>query len=593
MKQFLSIIITLALCPAALLAQGGAKQTGLDPTVEVITDYHGKVMDAPKVNLSYTADSMAKFHPVFTYQSLPLQLPRTFDMQPIPAARMEIAGQASEKNYGYFRGGLAYPWTPALNLYLHTGFSARSTLNFYLNHRSFWGKLPLYKETPVTTTPLPSEIIGNNSHTAIGIGLQHFWKETAISANVAYKNRYHIFYGQDTLLLKENLNTGYLDKITDDSYMKDKQAQTFHSVNTAVSFYSLSKPGEGLYYQIGASYDYIKETAHRQGYDATAQSLFGLNLQAGNNINDNSHWEIQAHWKGYNRNNADKRSDMLFDLVPAYNYYTDRFRLSAGLRLEGVKAHNFSFNIYPEVTADYTLIERYLTTFLSAGGGTSLNNYEKITTQNPYVLPGLDAANSRCPIDLRAGIRGAISNYLSYRLHIGYAVIDSMYFFTNSNQALFEDTPLPQGPLRSNFDLRYDNVNRFSLGLDLTGKLNALEGTFKAQYNHYGMNNEESPWHLPAFETGLDLRYTALNQLILDLSGYYRSTAPVRLNNSYPVTTTTTTGYLNLDIMAEYRFNTKISAYIQASNLLNNNYQQYYLYYNPGLTIGAGFSVIF
>jgi len=65
------------------------------------------------------------------------------------------------------------------------------------------------------------------------------------------------------------------------------------------------------------------------------------------------------------------------------------------------------------------------------------------------------------------------------------------------------------------------------------------------------------------------------------------------LNLNHASTTTAAPSYLNLGAMAEYIINKQFSAFIQATNLLNNSYQQHYLYYSPKITFGAGLSIAF
>jgi hypothetical protein len=166
-----------------------------------------------------------------------------------------------------------------------------------------------------------------------------------------------------------------------------------------------------------------------------------------------------------------------------------------------------------------------------------------------------------------------------------------MYFFINSEERLVDEVT-PIGALRSNFEVVYDNIKMLTFFGSISSKLGAFEALFKMQYYHYMLNIEKA-WHRPELEFGVNLRYSITKDFMLSIDGYFRGEAPVLLNANYAELTTTTPGYFNLGAMAEYRINKQISAFVQANNLLNKNYQQYYLYYNPGITIGAGVSVAF
>ena len=567
-------------------------QNRIDPTVEIITDYQGKVAEADRIRLSYTADSLIITKASFAYQTLSPTLNNKFTMQPIPAARMNIPTNLHDSRLGYFRGSLSFPFSPDLNFYLNTYFRGNTYFNLYFNHHSFWGKAPLYKDAPQTIAPIPSEIRADNSNTRIGVALQHFWDKVAVNLDVAYENRFLIFHGQDTLLLKENAGTDYIDNISDNSYMRNHYAQTFHILQTGVSFHSVNRDDNRTNFKVDVNYNYIKETAHTVGFNPTSQSLLGVNTWFNHNLFDDHAIDVALVIKAYNRPNSSGLTDALFHLAPCYQYSNNKLLLTAGANFEGVNSNNnFTVNVYPKIAISYKL-EDWFIPYASASGGTRLNNYEKIITENPYILPGAEVANSRYLIELQSGIRGSINPYLSYQLSMGYSEIDNMYFFVNSDEPLFNDG-IARGPLRSNFDAVYDNIKFISFGGSISSKLGDFEALVKMQSYHYRMNKEDKAWHRPNFEFGMNLRYTLMKNFIFNIDGYFRGETPVLLNTDYAALTTTTPNFFNLGAMAEHRISKQISAFVQVNNLLNNKYQQYYLYYNPGIIFGGGLSIVF
>ncbi len=454
----------------------------------------------------------------------------------------------------------------------------------------------MYKDAPQTANPLPSEILGNDSKTRAGVTLQHFWKKVAMDARMEYRHRYIIYHGQDTLLLKQNANTNYIPSMENDKYMRENLSQIIQNVKTAVNFYSITGNRGNNSFNIGGIYEYVRETAHENNNRPVSQNLLGLDLRFNRKSSTGHAFDIRLNTRYSNNYGDNEWSNLVANFIPAYQYNSARSVLTAGVNVEGVHSHNKTgVYIYPQLNLSYNIIDTYLTPYLSAGGGTKLNNYAKITDENPYILPGLNVANTRYAVDLNAGIKGSINTYLAYQVNVGYAVIDSMYFYTNSTQHIFRDNAAPVGQqlLRSNFDVRYDNISKLSLEAGISAKVENFEAILKGGYFQYTMSNEEKPWHLPNIEVGCNLRYTILNKLILNVNGTYRGETPVLLSSSYHVSSTVTPAYVNLNAMVEYRFSERASVYIQGTNLLNDNYQQYYLYYNPGLTFGAGFSVAF
>ncbi|MCL2097407.1 MAG: hypothetical protein FWH23_01430 [Bacteroidales bacterium] len=589
MKQrFISIIF---LTGFVLFGHIAAAQNKIDPTVEIITDYQGKVAEADRIGLSYTADSLTNVKPSFSYQALPPVLNNKFTMQPIPAARMNIPTSLQDDKRCYFRGSLSYPFMPDLNFYLNTYFRGNTYFNLYANHQSFRGKVPLYNEALQTTDPIPSEIIGNNSNTRIGAALQHFWDNVAINLNVEYENRFLIYHGQDTSLLQQVAGTDYIDKISDDSYMRDKQSQVFHIFRGGISLFSVNRNNNNTKFKVDANFNYIKERAHIEGFDPTAQTLLGAKAWLNHHLADEHAIDVEIGVKTFNRPFSGT-SDILLHLAPCYQYSDNGWLFTAGVNLEGLNSNsNFALNVYPKMAVSYKADDWFIP-YATVIGGTRLNNYEKIITENPYILPGIEVANSRYLIDIQGGIRGSINPYLSYQLSVGYSTIDSMYFFVNSDAPLFNDG-VALGPLRSNFDVMYDNIKLLTFGGAVSSKLGAFEALIKMQYYRYMLNDDNKAWHRPNLEFGANLRYTIAKRFILNVDGYFRGETPILLSLNHASTTTAAPSYLNLGAMAEYIINKQISAFVQATNLLNNNYQQYYLYYNPGITVGAGVSIAF
>jgi|GEM_PF-2306430 len=593
MKHFISILFLSGFAVFGSVAEAqnnpsNPNRLSVNPTVEIITDYQGKIAEANRIGAPFSADSLTAARPNFSYQSLPPMLNNRFTMQPIPAARMNIPTNLKDDKLRYFRGSLSFPLTPDLNFYMNTYFRGNTYFNLYLNHHSFWGKTPLYKDAPTTINPLPSEIRADNANTRIGAALTHFWDNTAVDIHVAYNNRYHTYYGHDTLFLKSGATAGYIDKIFSNKYMKEDMSQTFHILQTDISLYSVSRAGNRTNFKIDGSFNYIKETAHLK----TSQSLLGVKARLNHLINDPHAIDVELGAKAYNRLGNGSLSDAVLYLAPCYQYRDNGFSITAGLNLEGVNSNsNFSVNVYPKIALSYSVTEWFIP-YASATGGTQLNNYEKIITENPYILSGTAVANSRHLINFQGGIRGNVNPFMAYQLNVGYSVIDSMYFFVNSDNSRLI-MPGPPQLLCSNFQAVHDNVKLLTFGGSLSSKFgSAFEALLRAQYYQYTLTDIDEAWHRPEFELGLNLRYRT-EKFIFNVNGYFRGETPVQLNSEYDRLTTRTPGYFNLGLMAEYRISPQISAFAQVSNLLNNNYQQYYLYYNPGITFGGGFSVAF
>jgi hypothetical protein len=600
-------IAGLMLCISnAIVAQqpSKTKKTGFDETtVEVVTDYSEKLLETDKIDIKYNiADSLIYPKTTFTYPFIARGMQSSFSLETIPAISMATDNLALPgTGYGYLRAGLLFPLAPEADAYIHSPLSRKSAVSIYLKHRSYWGKSQLYDQAPVTTKPIPDKISSAHETTQAGVALQHLFQHAAIDVKAEYRHQSLLYYGQDTLLLKENI--GYADTITDNSLVRKLMRQTFNIINADARVYSLNSANKKISFSMQASFDYLN--APRMNIyrftRAVNQYTVGVNGFLNYEIAPHHTLNFQLRAQAYNRDYLSKRLlSELFQFMPSYTYRTQLVKASAGLNIESIyNGHESSYNLYPSLAFHFITFDGLLTPYLEVAGGSTLNNYEKIITENPYVLPGLDVSSTRTRITGEAGARGKFSNIFAYRLSASYAMIDSMYFFVNSREAIGDgdgiygvgDGKHKIDPyLRSNFDVVYDNISKFTVGLELSAKFRDIEAMFFSNYTHYSMDREEKPWHKPAIEAGLQARYK-WNPYIFTLDALYRGETPVLL--PYAEHTTSTKAYLNLGLTAEYRITEKLSVFIQGKNLLNRPYQNYYLYYLPGVTVGGGLSYSF
>jgi hypothetical protein len=588
--SLLSLLLTISI--PVLAQQQGQRNLGIDPTVEIITDYKGKIMDADKIEMKKNfIDSLLQPQKRFMYAIVTQDLTNRFEIRPIPAADMDIEQMQDLAEHGYVKIGLSYPLIPESNLYLHGPLSERASISVYANHRSFWGQLPIYKDAPAVNKFIPDKILGDNSKTRVGASVQHFWSKMALLVNAEYKHHYLIYYGQDTLLLKENLNNGYPKQIEDNSYMRQHLSQTFNNFNGSVNLYSLNNSDHRLTFTIKAYFDYIKESAKQLITNPMNQSLVGFNTILNFDLYNDHAIGLLIKGETSNRYDAKKFNSGVFNITPFYAFENEQLTFLAGLNVEGIYNSKMSYNFYPEVKISYVAIPGILIPYGEANGGTKINSYSRITDENPYLLPGIDISNTRTRIHALVGITGSVQNYLSYNIKVSYDMIDSMYFFVNSPKKIIDDIPLP-GPIRSNFDVRYDNITQLAFGIDLSSKIQNFEGMLHAKYTSYNMDKEDKAWHKPSLELRLQARYK-WEQFIFSINALFRDKTPVLLPQHYNINSTETDVYINIGLSAEYRITNRFSVYIKGDNLLSRKNQQYYLYYDVGINIGAGVTCSF
>jgi outer membrane cobalamin receptor len=144
----------------------------------------------------------------------------------------------------------------------------------------------------------------------------------------------------------------------------------------------------------------------------------------------------------------------------------------------------------------------------------------------------------------------------------------------------------------STFNLIYDagTSNLTGINLDLLIQVSdvfSLETRLESIT--YKLATETKAWFRPNFTLNTEARAQLNPKMALSASLNYRGQSYGKLANQ----SVAIKGYLNMDLGTSYKVAKKWSAFVQATNLLDTNYQQY-LYYNGfGRQIFGGISYSF
>jgi hypothetical protein len=393
------------------------------------------------------------------------------------------------------------------------------------------------------------------------------------------------------------IDQGYAEKITESSYVRDFMHQSFNIFKNDAHIYTVDNSDNAFSLDLRAHFNYIRESAHRYGNKPTRQYSAGIGGFLNWKIGAYHAVNLQLNAETYNRNNLHRTlSSGLLNITPSYVFQNSFIKAAAGVNVESIYARNdgLNFNFYPSLSFHYITYNGLLVPYFEVSGGTTLNNYDKITAENPYVLPGLDVSNTRARIEGEAGVKGKFSTIFAYCLKASYAMVDSMYFFVNSTEPINDRGGLYNttgASILSNFDVAYDNVSRITASLELSAKYKNFDAMFFFNFIQHKMDTLEKAWHKPNIEAGLQACYK-LKSFIFALNTFFRGETPVLLPAAYGANTTTK-AYVNLGLKVEYRITEKISVFLQGNNLLHQQYQDYYLYYHPGIIAGGGLTVSF
>ncbi|NJN27601.1 MAG: hypothetical protein HC819_17310 [Cyclobacteriaceae bacterium] len=402
-----------------------------------------------------------------------------------------------------------------------------------------------------------------DGHSSISLFGKYIGGGASIGGDLGYvMDKYH-FYGYDAGA----------------DVSRDSIRQVFNEVNLGVNIQSnaLESP---LQYDI---FGKLHNIADR--YDAS-ELAFKAGLDANYLLDDNmsAHLGLDMLFASYK--NPDKINRAFVRINPSFVFETFGITLDVGVNIVN---HNDSLHvnnntiIYPTAKATYALTDN-ISAYGVLEGDVEEVTYKNLVNENPYLQANIPLTHTNKNVDIRAGVKGSLVQYIAFDAGVRSALYKNMYFYLND-------------PLAANrFQLLYDDgtTSLFQFYTSLSFFKNNLVGsTLSARFNAYSTKKVSKAWHRPKVELDYSIWYNFYNKVkltgdIFILSGIQAfdlesaEPAVIKLDPS-----------IDLNLKIDYILSEKYSVFVSASNLLNNNYQVYYRYPSRGLLAMIGLSASF
>ena len=304
----------------------------------------------------------------------------------------------------------------------------------------------------------------------------------------------------------------------------------------------------------------------------------GLNITSIKKVSDNNAFSLDLDLSYTSVNQDDVASNFTANLTPYFIFRLDALKMDLGVNYIYGAGANY---IWPQVKIQYDISGERLGVMIGSDQKNMVNNYKNLSQINHFISPTLDSISNQVEQNIYAGANGNLFNALQYEAKVGYR--------QTKNMALFQDAFLGQ-PF--DFTLAPQDVNAVFvegyIGYQVFDWLK-VDGRVSQQFF-----DTESPlnsvWYTPAFE--LDGGAT-----LTDPNNKYRVRAMLSLASQadfldFDIVSQTNAQY-ELSIDAEYFFTDHIGVFLQANNLLNNEYERWNRYPRYGIHLIGGASVKF
>lgn len=291
-------------------------------------------------------------------------------------------------------------------------------------------------------------------------------------------------------------------------------------------------------------------------------------------------------------------------LNPFLNLKYDNLNLKLGAKVvffSNIEASSSDVFFYPDVNAEFFLNQQTIKLDFGVNGGLQQHTYQNFSSENPFVSPTLFIS----PSDQQFNAFGGFSTKLLDKLSLSAKAS----FSSTKNYALFKSNPNLENsnatPPRRGFDYQnsfgvvYNDLDILSISADLAYQ---LESDFTlglyGKYSNFSTEEGEEAWNLPEVELKAYANYNFIEKWTFSASLFYIGDRLDVMENVFidssnsPATSgmsiSTIDGFLDVNASLEYKITKRLSAFVNAKNLLGNSYNRWQNYEVQGLQVLGG-----
>lgn len=577
--SFLGAIVLVNMCISIAWAQ---TEDGRDGDkigqfeLSVPKKYQANIVDALKIaDNPETTDTTIKKKPVnYSITAQPVSV--TFTPEPLTAAR--IARIPVEKlHQGYALGGYGLYGSPLAEFYYNSNRSTK--YNFGLAARHF------------STQRGISDIVYDNnamSRNSFDGHFNRFYKHLHWFTKVGLSFNKTSFYGLPQI---EGLSE---DSTISESPHIWRQA---YSIQTGIK--EKNEKDMGVLSSAAVDYYHFNDnfkSAENNGGLQTEWSfpVEDLALETGLNLRYYS-TDFDSIVRPLDSTGVLQQSYFTVNLNPRINVNYNAIKFRFGLNLYNISG-DYSlgdstisdFRFFPVAQAEYVLVEEVLSLEAGIRGYLQHNTYRSLSRQNSFIDPGQIVTPTKTT-DVYAGLKGKLSGNTSFSLRGGYQNKKDMPLFFRSS-LFYLPNAIP------GIVTLYDDADIFYAQGGIEAQLTTnLYVSGNAKLQSFSMNEVEEAWHLPNFTAELEARYLWLDKVQFSTQLYFVGARPAFPQESADLSAFDgeLNSYLNADAGIEYLYNSRLSAFLKARNLLNDNYALYLGYPNQNVNVFFGFTYKF
>jgi hypothetical protein len=552
--------LTIAVIFCSVLAFG---QNENGPDVIVQGTVYRKIEPAYRTSENPKIIDTVIATPVVDYPLLVLQHGTAIQVEGINPATIKTVDKLPQLYNTYVKVGVGTELMPLGEVFFDSKRSRKFVYGVHAKHLSSFGNFSGYA---------PAQF--DRSKLGLYGGINE--KNYTLRGDIHYSNQGFHYYGW---------------KIPTDSVDRTTTAQRFQDVGGVFSFASHKKDSASLNYKAGIDYNYF--TSKKPLNDSLAdwkthENYFAINSSAWYKYGKEIYAaDFNIRYNGYRYgvegdtaltaiDSGIVLNNTVVNFKPTITTFLkdNRFKAKIGLDLVIDANQKTSVHIYPVAELKYSLFNDIFIPYLGLRGGLKQQTFRSLSAENEFLLPNISMRNENTAIDLYGGIKGTLSKRMSFNVSASFAHV--------KNKALFvTDTLYSVG---NKFNLLFDTLNVTTIEGSLSYQLNEkLKVDGIGRFYSYSLLNNTYAWNLPQWQAIARGSYNLFDKFLVNLdlnfeggrkALVYALEDDVTTENGQFAKTLGLVADINLGL--EYRYNKRISAFVQLNNLASQRYNRWY-----------------
>jgi outer membrane receptor protein involved in Fe transport len=299
--------------------------------------------------------------------------------------------------------------------------------------------------------------------------------------------------------------------------------------------------------------------------------------------------------KNYSNTNTErvKYGFTNFGIAPSFVMQEDDWTLNIGAglfySLDNVNSNN-KFLVYPQFNASYKVVGDLMIFYAGAEGNLEQNSYMDFVNENPFLSPTLNIAPTDKQYDIFAGLKGKLTNTVSYNIKASYANERNKALFRSNDYA--ENAGNEDYAFGNSFQVVYDDMKtlRFygELKADFSSAVSfGINGTFSSYTNDF----QQEAWNMPTIKINSNLDFNITEKWFAGANVFYvgeRKDFQINTDFAANAAPVTLKSYFDVNANVGFKYSDRLTAFARVNNITNNAYQKWLNYPVQGFQVILG-----